>query len=175
MAGDRRRKRERRDDSFEVFVASRRRALVGYAYALVGDMVLAEDIAADAVAKAWSSLRDREVDQLELYVRRVIVNLVISRQRRQQIARRHEPTRRDDWRLSDDTGDVFDIAVLEHDDLMRALAALSVDQRTVIVTRFLLDMTEADTAALLGIPTGTVKSRVARGSRVAADDPEPRR
>ena len=54
-----------------------------------------------------------------------------------------------------------------HDDLVldvrRALAALPPGQRAVLVLRYLDDQSEAQTAQLLGISIGTVKSRVARG------------
>ena len=46
--------------------------------------------------------------------------------------------------------------------LTAALAALSDGQRAVLVLRFYEDLSEADTAAVLGIAPGTVKSRVSR-------------
>jgi RNA polymerase sigma factor (sigma-70 family) len=45
----------------------------------------------------------------------------------------------------------------------RALAALPPGQRAVLVLRYLDDQSEAETAQLLNIPLGTVKSRAARG------------
>lgn len=45
-------------------------------------------------------------------------------------------------------------------DIDRALAALSVDHRIVVVMRYLQDRTVDDIAACLGIPAGTVKSRL---------------
>jgi RNA polymerase sigma factor (sigma-70 family) len=47
--------------------------------------------------------------------------------------------------------------------LWGALLALPVEQRAVIALRYLTDLTEAQTAATLDIPIGTVKSRVSRG------------
>jgi RNA polymerase sigma-70 factor (ECF subfamily) len=53
--------------------------------------------------------------------------------------------------------------VVPHDhDLTVALGRLTVEQRAVVVCRYLLDWTEDDTAAALAIPTGTVKSRLSR-------------
>jgi RNA polymerase sigma-70 factor (ECF subfamily) len=49
--------------------------------------------------------------------------------------------------------------------LRDAVAALPTRQREVVVCRYLLDMAEQDTAQVLGIPPGTVKSRLARGLR----------
>ena len=47
-------------------------------------------------------------------------------------------------------------------DVRTALAALPVGQRAVLMLRYLDDLSEAETARLLGIPVGTVKSRAAR-------------
>jgi RNA polymerase sigma-70 factor (ECF subfamily) len=50
-------------------------------------------------------------------------------------------------------------------ELNAALATLDDGERQVIVCRYLLELSEAETAAALGIPTGTVKSRLHRGLR----------
>jgi RNA polymerase sigma-70 factor (ECF subfamily) len=49
------------------------------------------------------------------------------------------------------------------DQLLAAVARLPRAQRTVIACRYLMDLTEEETATVLGIPRGTVKSRLARG------------
>ncbi|MFT3872491.1 MAG: sigma-70 family RNA polymerase sigma factor [Nocardioides sp.] len=46
--------------------------------------------------------------------------------------------------------------------LTRALQQLSAEHREVLVLRFVADLSEAQVAAVLGVPAGTVKSRVAR-------------
>jgi RNA polymerase sigma-70 factor (ECF subfamily) len=51
----------------------------------------------------------------------------------------------------------------EDDELFAALARLPRGQRRVIACRYLMDLTEQETASALGIPRGTVKSRLARG------------
>ena len=48
-------------------------------------------------------------------------------------------------------------------DLERALAGLPTPQRDVVACRYLVGLDEAETAAVLGLPRGTVKSRAARG------------
>ena len=48
---------------------------------------------------------------------------------------------------------------------MRGLGGLSADQRDVVACRYLLDLDEAETGAVLGLPRGTVKSRLHRALR----------
>jgi RNA polymerase sigma-70 factor (ECF subfamily) len=48
-------------------------------------------------------------------------------------------------------------------DLVAAVRSLPRRQRDVVIARCLLDMSEVDTAGALGIPVGTVKSRLSRG------------
>ncbi len=60
-------------------------------------------------------------------------------------------------------GDVADL-------VQRALAGLSVANRQVVVLRFFADLTEQQTADALGIPTGTVKSRLSRAFAQLAED-----
>ena len=51
---------------------------------------------------------------------------------------------------------------MQSDDLERALRALPLDQRAVVVLRYYLDWSQEDVAAALDIPVGTVKSRIHR-------------
>ena len=48
------------------------------------------------------------------------------------------------------------------DAVHRAMAGLSKDQQEVVVLRYFVQLSEAQTAAVLGIPAGTVKSRLSR-------------
>jgi RNA polymerase sigma-70 factor (ECF subfamily) len=50
----------------------------------------------------------------------------------------------------------------EHERLMRILGELSDEHRLVIGYRYFLDLSEDETAEALGVPRGTVKSRLAR-------------
>ncbi len=149
-----------RDDEFAALVAARYRALVRTGLLLTGDTGHAEDLAQSALVKtylAWNRLR--EPANAEAYARRTLVRLALrARQRRWsgEIASGQIHGRGADSLT--DTG---------HDDLVldvrRALAALPAAQRAVLVLRYLDDQSEAETARLLGISPGTVKSRAARG------------
>ena len=151
-----------RDEEFADFVAARYRALLRTGLALTGDLGHAEDLAQSALIKtylAWGRLRD--VANAESYARRTLVRLALrERQRRWHgeisSGRLPEP---DPAALVAGQGDSDDLAI----DVRRALAALPAEQRAVLVLRYLDDQSEAETAHLLGISPGTVKSRASRG------------
>jgi RNA polymerase sigma-70 factor (sigma-E family) len=149
-----------RDDEFAAFVAARYRALVRTGLLVTGDSGHAEDLTQSALIRtylAWGRLR--EPGNAEAYARRTLVRLALrARQRRWngEIAAGRVPDA--GAGAATDTG--FDDLVL---DVRRALAALPPGQRAVLVLRYLDDQSEAETARLLGISPGTVKSRAARG------------
>ena len=137
------------EDAFHEFVVARTPALARTAYLLTGDHHLAEDLVQTALfkaAKAWGRIQGDP----EPYVRRILYTENVSWWRRRRhttetaLGEYDEPaaTADDDLRLS-----------LEH-----ALARLTGKQRTVLVLRYYEDRTEAQTAEILGIGVGTVKS-----------------
>ncbi len=149
-----------RDEEFAAFVAARYRALVRTGLLLTGDTGHAEDLAQSALIRtylAWSRLRDPA--NAEAYTRRTLVRLALRARRRGsagEIAAGARPG--EDAGLASGSGREY-LAL----DVRRALAALPAGQRAVLVLRYLDDQSEADTARLLGISPGTVKSRAARG------------
>lgn len=136
------------EQSFTDYVAARRSALVRTAYLLCGDEHLAEDLVQSALIKAvgrWKRIGDRP----EPWLRKVMVNDHISRWRR---SRGREQL----------TAQVPDrpVAAADRDhDLLNALKALAPRQRAVVVLRYYEDLTEAETADVLGVSVGTVKSQ----------------
>lgn len=134
---------------FEEFVVARRAALLRTAYLLTGDHHDAEDLVQSALIKVvpkWAGIKDRP----EPYVRQVLARESISRWRGRR------------WR--EVTTDVVPDG-MHHDStdriaLLEDLRRLSPRQRAVLVLRYFDDLTEADTAAALGISVGTVKSHV---------------
>lgn len=149
-----------RDDEFADFVAARYRALVRTGLALTGDSGHAEDLAQSALIRTYLSWgRLREPSNAEAYTRKTLVRLALrERQRR--------------WRGEISSEQIpeplitFGSASDRHDislDVRSALAGLPICQRAVLVLRYLDDQSEAETAELLGISLGTVKSRTSRG------------
>ena len=131
----------------------------------LGDPEAAGEAVDEAMTRALARWRHvRRLDSPAGWVYRVGLNWSISRWRRlrREIALGdHEPEV--DTAGADTLG--AGVAI--------ALQALPVDQRAVIVCRALLECSTAETAASLGIPEGTVKSRLARGLtalRAAIDD-----
>ncbi|MET3960231.1 RNA polymerase sigma-70 factor (sigma-E family) [Marmoricola sp. OAE513] len=136
------------EDSFTDYVNGRRPALVRMAYLLCGDVHLAEDLVQAALVKAvarWARIGD----QPEPWLRKVMVNDHISRWRK------HGSRERLFASLPDAPGSATD---RDHD-LARALRSLAPKQRAVIVLRYYEDLTEAETARILGVSLGTVKSQ----------------
>ena len=144
-------------DEYEQFVRSRTPALLRSAYLLTADQHLAEDLVQAALARthrAWSGLH--QTGNAEAYTRKVMYHLQVSWWRRRRVPEwltSAVPERRD--------GEFADRAATRAT-LKQALLRLSPGQRAVLVARFFEDRSEAETAELLGISVGTVKSQTAR-------------
>lgn len=151
-------------DLFADAIAEHQQRLAGLAFVMTGDRQVAEDLVAEAFARVWgrvgSRLHGRQVDDLGLYLRRVVVNLARSRRRRWMVERAHAETQPG---LVDGAVMTFEDRVDVRYSLHAALLALPVEQRAVIVLRHLEDLSEHETAKLLRIRPGTVKSRLSRG------------
>jgi RNA polymerase sigma-70 factor (sigma-E family) len=145
-------------EAFRAYVAARSPALLRTAYLLSGNRADAEDLLQTALAKtylAWDRIRER--DALDGYVRRVMVNAHTSRWRRRKID--EYPT--DDLPERSGQRDATEDLAL-HDALWTALAGLPKRQRAAVVLRYYEDLSEAETAQVLGISVGTVKSTTSR-------------
>jgi RNA polymerase sigma-70 factor (sigma-E family) len=161
------------DAEFRQFVAARSAALLRTSYLLVGDWAHAEDVLQTALTKtylAWRRLG--EIEAVEAYTRRVLVTTATSWWRRRWHGER--PTATMPERASPD---VIDEQV-ERQVLWDHVRELPARQRAVLVLRFYEDLTEAETARVLGVAVGTVKSQCARAlgalrARLSAAGVEP--
>ena len=147
-------------DGFDDFVASRGDALWRSAWLLTGDAHLAEDLVQTALGKSFPAYARVSADgSFEAYVRRVMFTTYAAWWRRRWNGER--PTDALPERAGPDwAGPTSDPEARQ--DLAAALAALPRGQRAVVVLRFFEDLTEKQTAGLLGISIGTVKSQTAR-------------
>lgn len=150
-------RRRRPEDDFTRAVTEHHRALSRFAYALCGSTAYAEDVVAEAYAKVWPRWRRGRVEQLLPYLRTTVANEVYRRHRRRRVEER-EATRPQ----PPPTDGRFEAHVDDRDALWCALARLPVRQRVVVVLRIVEDLSEDQTAATLGVPVGTVKSRLSR-------------
>jgi RNA polymerase sigma-70 factor (ECF subfamily) len=158
------------EEEFRDFVAARSAALLRTAYLLAGDWATAEDLLQTALTKtylAWRRLG--EIEAVEPYARRVLINTATSWWRRRWHGER--PTEVMPERAGPDQIE----EQLNRDALWRHVKALPARQRAVLVLRFYEDLSEAQTAALLNISVGTVKSQTSRAlnalrQRLGAED-----
>ncbi len=145
------------DVQFRDFVAARKAALLRTAYLLAGDWATAEDLLQTALTKtyvAWRRLG--AIEAAEPYARRVLINTATSWWRRRWHGER--PTAVLPERSYPDRVDER----AERDALWRHVQALPTRQRAVLVLRFYEDLSEMQTARLLGVSVGTVKSQCSR-------------
>jgi RNA polymerase sigma-70 factor (sigma-E family) len=153
------------DTEFRDFMHGRWPAMVRLAYALTGDQGHAEDVAQAAFARAYASWpKVRRTENPEGYVRRIVINENRNRFRKHRVTERLTDAPPEPG-PSADPGLVMADAASQYDErsaLMAALRRLGPRQRAVIVLRYWLGLTEAETAAELNCSVGTVKSQASR-------------
>lgn len=145
-----------RDQAFSVLIGPRLDRAYGLAWHLMGHADDAEDACQEALLAAWSAwprLRDR--DRFDAWFDRILVNTCIEHLRRQ--------ARRPQAMLPDDP-DIADRDTLagsaDKDAIGRALGRLSPEHRATVVLRFWADLSTDSIAERLGVPAGTVRSRL---------------
>jgi len=147
------------EDRLDRLLAERGDHLLHAAIALTGSRLDAEDLLQAAIERLLR--RRRRVDDLEAYLRRILFNLAADGWRRRGAWRRMP--RLLPSQPNDDTGPDPVTTVDLRDALVRALRELPPRQRAVVVLRYWEQLTQAETAELLGCSEGTVKSTASRG------------
>ena len=130
-----------------------------YARALLGDRAAADDLVQDTLERAWSRLHQwRTGSDMRAWLFGIMHNLRVDQLRRPRLST-----------LSIDA-DEFELPTrptqsdaLELRDLESALGHLADEQREILLLIALEEMSYADIASTLGIPIGTVMSRLSRG------------
>ena len=143
---------------FTAFVAGSSRRLLRGAYLITGDLDEAQDLLQAALERAyrrWPAVRRSEVP--EAYVRRILVNLAVDRWRVRRVK-----TVALDEDLLPGLEDREVEGVPARSALLACVRQLPVGQRAVLVLRYFNDLTEAETARVLGCSVGNVKSQHAR-------------
>jgi RNA polymerase sigma-70 factor (sigma-E family) len=142
-------------ESFSAYVRARTAALSRIAFLLTGDHHLAEDLVQQTLLRVvgqWG--RIVAAGDPDPYVRRALYHQHVSWWRRRRHAVDPPPLT-----PAPDPSEAVVTAVA----LQRALAQLAPRQRAVLVLRYFEDLSEAQTAAVLGISVGTVKSQARDG------------
>lgn len=149
------------EEEFDVFVRSRSARLLETAYLISGDRGRAEDLlqlALERTYRRWASIRRR--DAPEVYVRRVLVNLNVSAWRGHRLPERLTPSVPEEQESRNAEADYDD-----RDELWRAIQNLPPRMRATLVLRYFEDLSEAETADVLGCSVGSVKTQTSRALR----------
>src|SRR5688572_18627396 len=136
------------------------RSLVRLAALLLDDRGAAEEVVQDAFVKlqlGWDRLRDRE--RAPAWLRSAVLNGARSRLRHHGVRRRHlhaVPVEHESAAVGAERSD-------EQRRMLAALRTLPARQREALVLKFYAELSEAETAAAMGVSTGSVKTHVHRG------------
>ena len=141
------------------------------AYLLTGDQHLAEDLVQSALARTHRAWRHLHASgNAEAYTRRTMYHLQVSWWRRNRVAESMTDTSPEP-RPTGGPGEATGLT--NRMTIQAALLKLSTKQRAVLILRFFEDRTEVETAEVLGVAVGTVKSQTAKAlARLRAVAPE---
>ena len=145
--------------AFEMLALKSHPRLQRVAVGILRDPHLAEDAVQHALLNIWTDLRRlREPDRFEAWSYRLLVRACYAEARRRQDWLPDIGMRPGESPLAADPCG----AVVEREQLERAFARMSVDHRAVVVLHYLVDLTLDQVADTLGLPAGTVASRMNR-------------
>jgi RNA polymerase sigma factor (sigma-70 family) len=132
--------------------------LYNLAQLMLSDGDLAQDAVQDALIAAWRDLRAlRDVDRFRPWLRRILVNAVYRTAKRERQATREIVDVTLEAGIPDPSR-----AFENRDAIARVFVRLRPEHRAVLVVHHYLELTDAEAAEMLGIPPGTVKSRLHR-------------
>jgi len=162
--------------AFEQLVDPYREIAFRVAYLITRNRDDAEDAAQDALVKGWRSLRRfRAGAPLRPWLLRIVANEARNRRRgagrRERLALRVAAASSGEAAPSPEEAAV---ATAERQRLLETLERLPEASRLVLECRYLLELSEQETAAALGVRKGTVKSRTARALDRLREAYEPR-
>jgi RNA polymerase sigma factor (sigma-70 family) len=152
-------------EAYEDLVRMHQQVAMRTAWLVTRNAAEAEDAVQEAFVKAYRALRRfREGAAFRPWLLAIVTNE--ARNRRRSVARLDRLTLRvAEVRPSGDAAPSPEVAALRQEErelLVEALNRLREEDRLVVGYRYLLGMSEAETARALGVPKGTVKSRLAR-------------
>jgi RNA polymerase sigma-70 factor (sigma-E family) len=149
------------DEAVTALYAAEYRPLVRVATLLLHDQGAAEDITQDAFVAlhaAWWRLRSP--DRARAYLRQSVVNRCRSALRHRGVVDRY--LRRQPPPATIASAEHAVLAAAAHDEMLAAVATLPTRQREAVVLRYYADLSEAETAEVMGVSVGAVKSHTSR-------------
>jgi len=157
--------------SFSSYVRARQPVLLRTARSLTANPSDAEDLLQTALTKtyvAWERIEDHRA--LDGYVRRALLNTRTSQWRKRKVDEFacDELPEPEPVPAGDDPAEQQAL----HDAMWRAIMKLPARQRAMVVLRYYEDLSEVQTAEVLGVSVGTVKSAVSRALGKLREDPE---
>ena len=149
-------------DAFAALAGSVVDRLYATAVLILHDHALAEDATQETIVRAWRDLPSlRDPDRFYAWMRRLLTNVCADEGRRQRrrgaettLLPIHEPA----------IGDSSE-ALVSQDALERAFRRLSGEQRAVVVLHYYEGLSQREVADAMGLPLGTVKSRLFHATR----------
>jgi RNA polymerase sigma-70 factor (ECF subfamily) len=146
------------DEEFDAFFRAHARSLIGQAFLFTGDLAQAQDLANEALARAWERWGHvRALESSLAWTRRVLYNLAVSEWRRAKVRSRHGESPR--------PVEGPDVDALALADALRSLPEL---QRQAIVLHDAAGVGVREIARELGVPEGTIRSWLTRGRAALA-------
>lgn len=150
---------DERPGRIERLYASNIQEATRLAYLLIGQRELAEDLAQDAFVKAAGRFQDlRKQDAFGAYLMKTVVNSCRAHWRRRKVERAYLDRAAREKNSTDRQSDVSQRLTI-----VDALEQLPLRQRTAVVLRHYTDLSERETAELMGCTVGTVKTLTSRG------------
>jgi RNA polymerase sigma factor (sigma-70 family) len=159
MAGD--------HDAFTRLATASIGRLFAIARLILRESDLAEDAVQEALVAAWRDLSGlRDPDRFEAWLHRLVVRACYREARRaRRLGRLEGHVIRIEMGEPDESR-----AIADRDQIERGFRRLEPDQRAILVLHFFSGLTLSEVADVLGIPIGTVKSRLHRATqRMRAD------
>lgn len=156
--------RTQADEGVTALYAAQGVSLIRMGFVILGDRSAAEDVVQDAFVglyRNWDRLDD-PANALS-YVRSSVLNgcRAALRARARRERRDRAAAARDDW-LSSDSAEATVLLSEEHREVLAAVRKLAVRQRQALTLRYYLGLSTEETADVMGISVGTVKSAVSR-------------
>jgi RNA polymerase sigma-70 factor, ECF subfamily len=148
------------EEAFAALVPSTAERLLGVAYRILRDHAAAEDATQAALITAWRTLpRLRDPGRFEAWTYRLVVNACHDQSRQRRLVSLELDPDRGDGSNDPSTPDST-TSIADRDWLERAFESLSMPHRVVIVLHHHSGIPLVDIARMLGVPEGTVRSRL---------------